>query len=53
MDRIHDIAYKYEKRQGVKSKTNKGKAVTAIYTNKQTRMKLSQMQNSSSSKKKN
>jgi hypothetical protein len=50
MDRIHDIAYKYEKRQGVKNKT-KGKAVTAIYTNKQTRMKLSQKKNSSSKKK--
>jgi hypothetical protein len=45
MDRIHDMAYKYEKRQGVKSKT-KGKAVTAIYTNKQTRIKLSQMESS-------
>lgn len=46
MDRIHDIAYKYEKRQGVKSKTIKGKAVTAIYTNKQTRIKLSLMESS-------
>lgn len=51
MDRIYDTAHKYEKCQGVKNKTIKGKAVTAIYTNKQTRMKLSQMQNSSSKKK--